>query len=123
MTAILACSDFYVQFPDTNNNNNTLENRITITVNGSLCDEYMNMNPTKNGGSHFITGNSRKPPSLTSLYGKLVLGKNMIWYSFVNNTSNQVLGINQGGGRKTLACQNDDAWSLCDPSCGYFINL
>jgi hypothetical protein len=27
------------------------------------------------------------------------------------------------GRRKTLACQNDNAWSLCDPSCGYFINL
>jgi phosphatidate phosphatase LPIN len=93
MTAILACSDFYVQFPDTNNNNNTLENRFTITVNGSLCDDSMNMSPTEHGGSRFITGNSRKPPSLTSLYDKLVLGKNMIRYSFVNNTTNQVLGI------------------------------
>jgi phosphatidate phosphatase PAH1 len=91
-TAILACSDFYVQFPDTNNNNNTMENRITITVNGSLCDDSMNMNPTENG-AHFIRGNSRKPPSLTSLYEKLVLGKNMIRYSLVHNTTNQVLGI------------------------------
>jgi phosphatidate phosphatase PAH1 len=92
MTTILACSDFYVQFPDTNNDNNTLENRITITVNGSLCDDSMNMNPTKNG-ARFITGNSQKPPSLTSLCDKLVLGKNMIWYSLVHNTTNQVLGI------------------------------
>jgi phosphatidate phosphatase PAH1 len=53
----------------------------------------MNMSPTENGGSRFITGNSRKPPSLTSLYDKLVLGKNKIRYSFVNNTTNQVLGI------------------------------
>jgi phosphatidate phosphatase LPIN len=53
----------------------------------------MNMSPTEHGGSHFITGNSQKPPSLTSLYDKLVLGKNMIQYSFVNNTTNQVLGI------------------------------
>jgi hypothetical protein len=27
------------------------------------------------------------------------------------------------GRRKTLACQNDNALSLCDLSCGYFINL
>jgi phosphatidate phosphatase PAH1 len=90
-TTLLACNDFYVQFPDTNNNNTT--NRITITVNGLLCDDSMNMSPTENGGSHFIRGNSQKPPSLTSLYDKLVLGKNMIRYSFVNNTTNQVLGI------------------------------
>jgi phosphatidate phosphatase PAH1 len=90
-TTILACSDFYVQFPDTNNDNTT--NRITITVNGSLCDDSMNMSPTKNGGSRFIRGNSWKPPSLTSLYDKLVLGKNMIRYSLVHNTRNQVLGI------------------------------
>jgi phosphatidate phosphatase PAH1 len=52
----------------------------------------MNMSPTENGGS-FIRGNSWKPPSLTSLYDKLVLGKNMIRYSLVHNTTNQVLGI------------------------------
>jgi phosphatidate phosphatase PAH1 len=89
-TTLLACSDFYVQFSDTNNDNTT--NRITITVNGSLCDDSMNMDPTENG-ARFIRGNNRKPPSLTSLYEKLVLGKNMIRYSFVNNTTNQVLGI------------------------------
>ncbi len=27
------------------------------------------------------------------------------------------------GRRTTLACQKDNAWSPCDPSCGYFINL
>jgi phosphatidate phosphatase PAH1 len=90
MTKLLACSDFYVQFPDTNNDNTT--NRITITVNESLCDATMNMIQMENE-PHFITGNSWKPPSLTSLYDKLVLGKNMIWYSFVNHTTNQVLGI------------------------------
>jgi phosphatidate phosphatase PAH1 len=89
---LLACSDFYVQFPDTNNNNNTLENCITITVNGSLCDATINMIPTKNG-ARFIRGNSQKPPCLMSLYDKLVLGKNMIRYSFVNHTTNQVLGL------------------------------
>jgi hypothetical protein len=31
--------------------------------------------------------------------------------------------VTTSGSRKTLACQNDNAWSLCDPSCGYFINL
>jgi phosphatidate phosphatase PAH1 len=92
MTAILACSDFYVQFPETNNYNNTTENRITITVNGSLCDDSMNMYPTESG-ARFIRGSSQKHPSLMSLYDKLVLGKNMIRYSFVNNTTNQVLGI------------------------------
>jgi ankyrin repeat protein len=30
---------------------------------------------------------------------------------------------NASGRRKTLACQNNNAWSLCNPSCGYFINL
>jgi hypothetical protein len=90
-TAILACSDFYVQFLETNNN--TMENRITITVNGSLCDDSMNMNPTENGARWVIRGNSRKPPSLMSLYDKLVLGKNMIRYSLVHNTTNQELGI------------------------------
>jgi phosphatidate phosphatase LPIN len=89
---LLACSDFYVQFPDTNNNNNTLENCIAITVNGSLCDATINMIPTKNG-ARFIRGNSQKPPSLMSLYDNLVLGKNMIRYSFVNHTTDQVLGI------------------------------
>jgi hypothetical protein len=89
--ALLACSDFYVQFPSTNNN--TMENRITITVNGSLCDDSMNINPTKNGARWVIRGNSQKPPSLMSLYDKLVLGKSMIRYSLVHNTTNQVLGI------------------------------
>jgi hypothetical protein len=31
--------------------------------------------------------------------------------------------LDTSGRQKTLACQNDNAWSLCDPSCGYFINL
>lgn len=76
------CSDFLVQFPDSNISNCS----VNVSINGSTISG-MEMKMTKKGTVSFVIGESLKPPSntLQELLKFTSKGKNSIRYSLFDN--------------------------------------
>lgn len=82
-----ACSDFIVQFPDSYNTTDTQQHsRISISINGNVCEEMQMKFMTNTKGYRFIVGESLKPSraALQQILPFLLKGKNSIRYSLIH---------------------------------------